>query len=324
MSKTPSLDDIMSKLNEIGQTTASSANKLDAYMEKTDAMSDTVSAISTTVKSYDDRIAALEDKINRLEAAKTTNMVRVDDESAKQEALRRNICICGIPHTENEDLNTILSTLSSAIGCSYDPLDFADKYRVKTKTGSLIVIRFNNFRKKLEFLAASKKRGTLLVSNLNLNLSSNNSTIYINNHLTPYFAKIFHMGRQAVLEKRIVSCWFALNCVCIIKTPGDDKQLVRSLREMEQLTNPSPNMNEANRSQSSATVDEETASTSNAVAISALPEQSTSDSASNRKRKAPKNHQQSKAIPKKARQENNIENRNQPSPVAPVDQPNKD
>lgn len=318
MSKAPSLDDIMSKLNEIGQTTTSSASKLDSYMEKTDSLSDTVSSISSTVKSYDDRIAALEHKINQLVAAKSNNMVRMDDESAKQEALRRNICICGIPHTVNEDLGAILSALSSAIGCSYDPLDFADKYRVKTNTGSLIVIRFNNFKKKLEFLAASKKKGKLLVSNLNLNVSSSNSTIYINNHLTPHFAKIFRMGRQAVIEKRIDSCWFALNCVCIVQSPGGDKQLVKSIREMEQLTNASTNMDDRNRSLSSDPLGEQAVNSSSAEAISAPSDQSTLDSATNRKRKATKSHLSSKANPKKAKQDNNIQKQNQ---TPPEDQP---
>lgn len=321
MSKTPSLEDIMTKLHEITNISVSSASKLDSYIAKTDELSVNVTAIASTVNTYDVRIAELEAKINKLEGAKTHDTVRMDDESVKQEALRRNVCIFGIPHTVNENLGTILSALSSAIGCSIDPLDIADKYRVKaTAPVGLIVIRFNNFKKKLEFLASAKRKGRLSVSSLNLNLSSSESIIYINNHLTPYFAKIFRMGRQAVMDKKIDSCWFAMNCVCIVKSPGEEKILVKSLRAMEQLFDTPQNMGVVGRPQSSgpsAPLDMQTAATLNEIAITSPSHQSTSVPAPNRKRKASKIQPNPKAIPKRVKQDKNKENRE----TTNIDQP---
>lgn len=60
--------------------------------------------------------------------------------------------------------------------------------------------------------------------------------IYINNHVTPYFARLLAVGRQGVKSKSIHSCWIGATG-CLVKKSEDAKAInVQTMAEMARLT----------------------------------------------------------------------------------------
>lgn len=61
-------------------------------------------------------------------------------------------------------------------------------------------------------------------------------SVFINNHVTPFFARLLAVGRQDVKAKKLHSCWIG-STGCLVKiNEGDKPKLVRSMAEMAKMT----------------------------------------------------------------------------------------
>lgn len=219
---------MMSLLIDIKSSTA----KTDEYMSRTDSkisgLSSDVEGMASTIKELQIRLAKLENQPRPTEVPSQSH-----DELTKQELLRRNISIFGVPFTENEDLNAIIEAIGLTINFNLARSDFS-AYRTGANK-SVIVVSFSNFRLKLELLQASKAKRTLRSSELGLSNLSTDLPIFINNQLTPYFGKLYNMARKAVADKKISTCWIAFNCVCIKQSAGGAKCLIKDIKAMEEI-----------------------------------------------------------------------------------------
>lgn len=80
-------------------------------------------------------------------------------ELQKQQALKNNICISGIPKRDDENISAIVAAVMQAIAVPFTSNDVSASYRTKprAKSTGLIVVRFETFDMKLAVLTAKKK-----------------------------------------------------------------------------------------------------------------------------------------------------------------------
>lgn len=194
------------------------------------AVTGKISKIDGKVGENSGKIAAVEKSLAKMK--KELDSTRFNHEITKQSALRENVVIFGVPNTQGEDVNKTAILVFKAFGCSFDVSSFRAVYR--TRAANTIIVKFADFQLKLKALEAKKRVALGDVANCAEELR--NRPIFINNHVTPYFAKILSLGRDAVRKDTIHSCWMG-TAGCLAKEKEDSEPVViRSLDEMKAFT----------------------------------------------------------------------------------------
>lgn len=164
----------------------------------------------------------------------------------KQQNIKNNVTIAGIPYTAEENLNDLALAVFKHIGANVSAEDIQSSYRLKH--GSMFVVKFVNFESKATVMESKANKSILLeeiIGDSSLS-SAENKNIYINTHTIPFFGRILSIGRRAVKDKHIYSCWMSNNGV-VVKCKADSKELiVKSVSQLNELCG------KANISESSA------------------------------------------------------------------------
>lgn len=240
-SNEPSLKDIM---DSISRMSTDLAEKLDAHKTTTD---NRLVRLTEDISHTNNNLTAMEQRLSRLEAMSNNNLTASspNDSKTKQEALRQNICVHGIPYCENEDLNKIIAAVTLALNVNVTVNDITNSYRTKGTEGrpGLIVIRFATFNTKLNIMSASKAK-KLTLADLGMNSGTESSPIYINNHLIPHYAQLLMHGKRAVADGKLAACWFARSSICVKPTPSSDLSWVNDISELNNIIASQPNESE--------------------------------------------------------------------------------
>lgn len=228
------LNGVMEMLRGIKKDTESTADSLSQYM---DTMDNKVESLSETVKADSDRITSLENKIAVL--LKNSSPAPNSTELAKQAILRNNICIHGIPSGITLSLDSIVTGIASALGIQILTSDYSSVYRTAGNGDrpGFIIVKLNQFSKKLEVLKAKRTKNKLTLKDLKLNIQPDDQHVFVNNQLTPHFGKILQTAKKAVAEKKLFSCWIALNCLCVKPSEQSERILVRDMTELNAAIN---------------------------------------------------------------------------------------
>lgn len=147
-----------------------------------------ISKIDVKVGENSGKIAAVEKSIAKMK--KDLDSTRFSHEINKQSSLRENVVIFGMPKTQGEDIIKTAILVFKAFGCSFEASSFRACYR--TRAANTIIVKFADFQLKLRALEAKKRVALGDVANCTEELR--NCPIFINNHVTPYFAKILSLG----------------------------------------------------------------------------------------------------------------------------------
>lgn len=178
----------------------------------------------------------IENKLKVME--KKVDTATYDKELTKQQQIKNNISIFGFPKADDENVVNIAICVLKAFGCNFDQNDFNGVYRTVGKSAqfSTIVVKFKEFAKKMSALEVKAKKPVTLGDITNCDDIQRNKPIFINNHVTPYFARLLAVGRQGVKSKSIHSCWIG-STGCLVKKTEDGKSInVQSMAEMARLT----------------------------------------------------------------------------------------
>ena len=148
-----------------------------------------IATIKKDVKSNHEKIDVMENRMQSLE----TKLVTADYERelAKQQALKNNISIFGCPKLNDEDVQTIAINIFKAYGNDFSATDFSAVYRTAGRPNSTsIIVKFKEFDKKLMALNSkpSESKKKELASEI-IGATQSNTPIFINNHVTPFFAR---------------------------------------------------------------------------------------------------------------------------------------
>lgn len=224
-------DDVLSIVKQIH---ANQCTKDDLAAVKK-SINDKFGGVTTELGSQKVRIDSMEERLLSVERQLATSAY--ENQLTKQHQIKNNINIYGIPKLENEDVYKMAIEVFKALGCVFSSSDFNAVYRLKPKVGKMssIIVKFNDFDKKLSVLNTKVKKPVML-KDVVPGHEQSKYEIFVNNHLTPFFAKLMASGRQAVKNKLIHSCRISASG-CMIKKKEDTESIVIcSLEQMEQET----------------------------------------------------------------------------------------
>lgn len=226
----PSIDtanqEVMLLLKQIRDSQCTK-NDLQEYSKsiamKFEDMDKRVSVNSSAVRSVEVRLSLIEATLvkNNYEA-----------ELMKQSALSHNLSIMGIPATAKENLSSIALKVFDKFGCNLSHTEVYGCYRIKNT--NMFIAKFNDFAIKQKILKAKVNITLRLSDIISSKLTGPDTTIFVNNHVTPFFGKLLAEGRKAVKENRIHSVWLNRNgCNVRLELNG----LERIYRSTDELYN---------------------------------------------------------------------------------------
>lgn len=158
-----------------------------------------IRGITSRIDSHDKQLASHEKRLDANEAR--TDMLSVQFELMKQEKLRNNVRITGLPQHALENPIETITIIADTINCAILPSEltcYADRNK------SSLIVMFDNHGIKRLFMDKLRERKSLLVVEM-FPESQSNSGVYVNDQLTPYFAKIFHEAWNAKKDGRLSS-----------------------------------------------------------------------------------------------------------------------
>lgn len=191
-------------------------------------------AIDSELKTHSTLLAELDSRMNHYDSKFAA--ADYERELQKQNALKNNISIFGCSKSENEDLKKTVIKIFNAFGIKLDAADFVSVYRTTGKRPSFssIIVKFASFDKKLSVLNAKANKPIKCTDVFGAKYSDN-TQIYLNNHVTPFFGRLLAAGRAAVKEEIIHSCWIGSNG-CLIKLLENGKpMIIRSTDDFDVL-----------------------------------------------------------------------------------------
>lgn len=187
--------------------------------------------IHNEVDSSKNKVDELFLRVQKCESSSSNSFYEF--ELQKQILLKNNVVFVGIPVVAGEDLYAIVQSIAVVVGIKVNFEDISGLYRVKDSHSHLIVLQLNSFSNKLKFMRGQRKIKVQLKDVMpSYGEGSTETIIYLNNHLTPYFAHLLHQGRKAKQNGSISACWVS-NREFFVKR--NDHEIAKEIKSVEHL-----------------------------------------------------------------------------------------
>lgn len=137
-----------------------------------------------------------------LENADRIDALEASVEMLKQEQLKNNICVSGVPPNLliNGNANDLIQKIATKLDFKLNSNQFSSYAVAQNK---FIIVQFYNFKHKLQLLGKIRAKRSLMVEEVFGGQS--NSQIYLNDHLTPFFNRLYLIARNAKKDGQIAS-----------------------------------------------------------------------------------------------------------------------
>lgn len=188
-----------------------------------------IAIIRTDLGQHNDRITSIERDIRAIQESSQMNEIKIQIEVLKQDRLRNNIRLTGLPPVAFDKPTDTVFAIDNVLQLSLIPSDFtvyADKHK------SSLIISFANYSHKRTFMSTLQQRKSLLAEEVFPAIQSN-SNIFVNDQLTPYFAKLFQAAWQAKKDGHIHS---ASSLGGRIKVKRNESSPAMTIETHQQLT----------------------------------------------------------------------------------------
>lgn len=245
-------DSIISQINKLF------SNFEIKYDARFDRLNDTISELreqsSATEKSINFMASKYDELIERIESAERENCnlkKKVNQLELKLDTLERQsrsamIEINNLPTVLNENreqLSICLKNIGSVIQQEITSSDIKNIYRLKPKhdqprTGTVIVEFYSVTLKEMILKAVktyNKEHKDSKLSTSSLNLPGHTKPIYVVESLTSFEKHLHFLGRKAVKDRLIDSCWTNRGKIFIKKTAGSIPTYINSEQELKNL-----------------------------------------------------------------------------------------
>lgn len=199
----------------------------------TDSVKSKLSSIEAKITSHDEKIEVMNTRLVKCENQAASAQYQLELE--KQRQLKNNLSIFGVCRSDSENLKQIVSSIFGKIGCAAEDHQIISCYRINGNGNNIIIAKLSDYELKQNVLKEKAKKPLSLGDVVTCDSNAAGTSIFINNHVTPFFGKLLKEGRLAVKEGKIHSCW--LNAFgCQLKFDEDGKQHgFRSIDELKSL-----------------------------------------------------------------------------------------
>lgn len=174
----------------ITQTTDKTNEKIDSLHT---SLKTEIGNIRNELSEHTNRIEKVENEIKSIDKSDKIEELSLQIELLKQDRLRNNIRLTGLPPVAFNDPDEAILRIDDILQTELIPSDYivhADRNK------SSLILSFTSHSLKRHVMDQMRKKQTLLVEEIYDNIKSN-SRIYMNDQLTPYFAKVFQSAWQA-------------------------------------------------------------------------------------------------------------------------------
>lgn len=197
--------------------------------QRTDKLHDSVQLLETKVKNVEkisSDIPILQKEIARLNS---------ELEERDQWARANNVEIKGIPQKKDENLYSLVQSISNYVNFPIKKEDINYIARVPTRLPNMakpIIICFNNRYVKEDLVAVARKR--------NLNISdigySSSSTFYINDHLTQHSKSLLSKAKSRAKEVGFKYIWVKHSKIMARKTDSSPVFFIKNEKDLVRIT----------------------------------------------------------------------------------------
>lgn len=186
-----------------------------------------------------EKIEKINERIDTTEAISTIQSAKIEMletsiERIKQEHLKNNICISGIPSELIEDNNTaeIVIAIANVLGIEINEENFVS-YSIAQK--KFIIVKMHKGEHKQALLSTIRTKKSLMIEEV-FETNSNNQ-IYLNDHLTPYSNRLYQLARTAKKEGKIATVSSAGGQIKVRKQIKDIPIIITSDNKLQQVIN---------------------------------------------------------------------------------------
>lgn len=184
-----------------------------------------------TLESKEAQVKTIETEAHNDQSRITS--LQIDLENIKQERLRNNLRIIGIPSIALDNPTDTISKINDALNIDLLTSNFT-AYADKNK--SSIILSYLSYNHKRHFMDALKERKSLAVRDI-FPESTSNSQIYVNDQLTPYFAALFRIAWKAKKDGKLFSVSSLGGKVRIRRRENDELITVNSETQLLEVIN---------------------------------------------------------------------------------------
>lgn len=194
-----------------------------------------VASNAETVAKVDDvarRVDNIDDTQNQ--HAEKIKSLEINLEVLKQEQLKNNVCISGVPPSmlkENNNTSQIVTSIAKSLNVEFNASQFSSYAVARNK---FIIVSFYNLKYKQMLLNKIRVKKSLMVEEVFHDVQSN-SQIYLNDHLTPYFNNLYLIARNAKKEGKLASASSYGGKIRARKTANDTPTVIMSESQLHSL-----------------------------------------------------------------------------------------
>lgn len=162
----------------------------------------------------------------------TANSLQYTVELEKQSKLRNNITVSNVPSLKDDNLNKIVLNIFNFICAGVSEDDIASTYRLPFN--NIIVVKFTSFEAEAAVLDSKSNRKIVLSDIMSTQSTPlrNDTQIYVNTHLTPFFGHILGKGRHLVREGKLHSCWMGNSGINAKIAENDEPKKINSVADL--------------------------------------------------------------------------------------------
>lgn len=189
--KQPTLGDLFAKLDSMSSDNKSEFGEIKKKIEEDK------SHTNQQIQNISERLCTIDERNNAL--ASEVSDLKNELQRAKQERLKNNVRISGIKLVADSNASDIVLQIFQALHLSINRSDYSAKI---TNGRAFIIVKFWNASHKFMLISAMRKKKSLLCEEVFARTQSN-SKIYINDHLTDYYAALFSMAWTAKANHKL-------------------------------------------------------------------------------------------------------------------------
>ena len=210
-------------------------NLLNKCAQKED-IDDIKASIASANTETLDKIEHVNQRVDIIHAKTDANTAKISEleisiEVLKQDQLKNNMCISGIPtHLNKNNTAESVIAIAKALGLDYTPSLFTSYAVAGNK---FVIVHFYNIKHKQTLMNKIRIKKSLMVEEA-LGVKSN-SQIYLNDHLTPYFNALYLRARKAKSENKLVSASSYGGKIRARKRPDDIPTVITNELQLQML-----------------------------------------------------------------------------------------
>lgn len=193
----------------------------------TTSTNEEISKLKHSIEAVETKSYEQQDQIISLQA---------DVQTLKQTQLRNNISVAGIPEVllASSKPSDVIMNIASKLGIVIAENQFNAH---SVANNRFVIAHFHDFEHKRSIMSKLRIVKKLCVRDLFSNESSNDSQIFVNDHLTPYFNKLYLMARNAKREGKVFSATSYSGRIHVRKFHNDLPILITSEQQLNLLIN---------------------------------------------------------------------------------------